>query len=108
MQHKPAVGYSIGIRLVFAPLSRYGAGMRMLTALMVVAAVTGCAEVVQGPRRVDYAEDRFYIRHAPFTGAGEIDKQAQDRCEATGKAAALRREAQYYFVDLRDADYVCQ
>lgn len=99
---------AFGIQLVFASSSRYGAGMRMLTALVVVAAVAGCAEVVQGPRRVDYADDSFYIRHAPFTGAGEIDKQAQDRCEAVGKTAALRREAQYYFVDLRDADYVCQ
>lgn len=75
---------------------------------MVIAAVTGCAEVVRGPREVAYSDNSFYIRHSPFAGAGQVDKRAQDRCEAAGKAAALRREAQYYFFDLRDATYACQ
>lgn len=80
----------------------------MLVAMMVIAAVTGCAEVVQGPREVAYSDDSFYIRHSPFVGAGEIDKRAQDRCESTGKPVALKREAQYYFFDLRDATYACR
>jgi hypothetical protein len=82
--------------------------MRILTALVVAAAVTGCAEVVQGPREVAYGDDSFYIRHSPFAGVGEVDKRAQNRCEASGRTAALKREAQFYFFDLRDATYACR
>ncbi|HRW60014.1 MAG TPA: hypothetical protein P5340_05115 [Defluviicoccus sp.] len=77
-------------------------------ALMVVAAMSGCAEVVQGPREVSYSDDSFYIRHSPFASVASVDARAQDRCDAIGKTAALKREAQYYFVDLRDATYACQ
>ncbi|SUS04359.1 hypothetical protein DF3PA_320010 [Candidatus Defluviicoccus seviourii] len=93
---------------MFVPSSRYGQDMRILMALMVVAAMSGCAEVVQGPREVAYSDDSFYIRHSPFAGVASVDARAQDRCKAIGKAAALKREAQYYVVDLRDATYACQ
>lgn len=82
--------------------------MPIYAALIVVAVLAGCAEVVQGPRQVAYGDSGFYIRHSPLTAAAAVDKQAQDTCQQAGRNAAVKREEQYYFFDLRDVTYSCQ
>jgi hypothetical protein len=81
--------------------------MTKLIVLISILGLAACAELIQGPRQVDYSENRFYVRHAPTTGEESVDAIADERCRKIDKSAALIRSAQYYWFDLRDADYVC-
>jgi hypothetical protein len=82
--------------------------MRLLLVVVVLAAVSACAEAVRGPRLVTYTPDRFYIRHLPWHDSrSSIDTLAGARCEQIGKQAMLESAEQFAVLDLRYATYRC-
>lgn len=81
--------------------------MRTISALVLLAALSACAEVTEGPRMVPYSADRFYVRSAPTTGDGEITELAQATCQKQGLVPKLQKSEQYYTVDVRDDTYDC-
>jgi hypothetical protein len=82
--------------------------VRFLLVVVAVAALSACAEAVQGPRMVTYTPDRFYFRHLPWRDSrSSIELLAGARCEQLGKEAMLESAYQFAALDLRYATYRC-
>lgn len=83
--------------------------MRYLVLLVSVLAVSGCAEVIRGPRVVQYSEDtRFYVRSVPtFTTAGTAEALPVQVCEEQGKIPRKLETYQDTWLDTEYTIYSC-
>lgn len=81
--------------------------MKTLLLLLPLAVLPACAELIEGPRFVPYADDRFYIRSAPSTSDDAVTELAQSACRKVNKTAKLEKSEQYSAFDVRDDTYDC-
>jgi hypothetical protein len=82
--------------------------VRILLVLTSLAALSACAEAVEGLRIVAYSPDRFYMRHVPWRDSrSSVELLAGAICEQVGKEAALENAYQYAALDIRYATYRC-
>jgi hypothetical protein len=82
--------------------------MRLLLAVIALAAVTSCEEAVRGPRVVEYTPDRFYVRHLPWRDSrSSVQNLAAEWCDIIARQAVLEDAYQFAALDLRYATFRC-
>ncbi len=85
--------------------------MRLLTLLVCLTVLAGCAETFNGPRVVRYSDDRFYIRYVPGLTEEQqtrsIDALAQTLCERVGREPEVVSSEHFLPVDVSYRTYQC-
>lgn len=79
-----------------------------LIALGLILAMSGCAELTEGPTIVPLTERSFSIRYLPLRDDGaSIARIAEDRCEQFDEVPSVVDSHRFTFFDVRETTFRC-
>ncbi len=82
--------------------------MRLGILVLVLIGASGCAEVFNGPRVVQYNDQEFYIRYVPLLDSPKlVEKIGTANCAKIDRDLHLEDSAQYFLLDVRDDTFRC-